>query len=54
MAKLTDWKEKKGIMTKKRGLKAGVCIEEDLTKNEREIQSRLRQTERKEKRGERR
>ena len=51
VAKLTGWKEKSEVMTKKRNLKTGVYIEDDPTKKERETQSRLRQIVREKRKG---
>ena len=51
VAKLTGWKEKSEVMTKKRNLKTGVHIEDDPTKKERETQSRLRQIVREKRKG---
>ena len=42
VAKLTDWKKKREVITKKRNLKTGVYIQANLTKKEREIQRKLR------------
>lgn len=42
LVKLQEWKEKKAIMVKKKELKKGIYIEDDLTRKEREVQMRLR------------
>lgn len=42
VAKLGNWEDKRAVMRKKRELKAGIYIEDDLTREEREVQRKLR------------
>lgn len=48
IASLDSWVQKREIMSKKRDLKQGIWIEDDLTKEEREVQRRLRERAREE------
>ena len=43
IAKLENWKDKREVMRRKRELKTGVYIEDDLTWKEREMQRKLRE-----------
>ena len=42
VAKLGNWEDKRTVMRKKKELKAGIYIEDDLTREEREVQRKLR------------
>lgn len=42
IATLEDWQQKREVTTKKKDLKRGIWIEDDLTWKEREIQKKLR------------
>lgn len=48
MAELESWEQKREIMNKKKELKKGIIIEDDLTRREREIQRKLREKAREE------
>lgn len=49
VAELKNWEQKKELMIRKKELKAGIFIGNDLTKMEREIQEQLRDRAKKEK-----
>ena len=49
IANLDNWEQKREIMNNKKNLKSGIWIENDLTKEEREVQGKLRALAREEK-----
>lgn len=48
MAEIKKWEMKKEVMSAKRNLKRGIYTDDDLTKEEKVVQSRLRKRMRKE------
>jgi len=48
VAELDNWEQKRNVISNKKKLKKGIIIEDDLTKKERGIQQKLRETARKE------
>lgn len=50
IVKMEKWEEKRKIMIRKKNLKRGIFIKDDLTKKKREVQRRLREQKKKKKR----